>query len=494
MTSNKILFNHYYKLHHDIKRTYVLGRESGDDYQKDFVNAQWVSKIHPLFAMIFSLLSKPVTRHDAIKEISYFLNITDEESSNFLLKFLSSEEPFLIKYKGFESIFPKNIIVDEVDAYPHVQIYSPEEFIYKDVDLKQERFYKAPLGIIFMVNNTCATNCVYCYADKRVKRETIPFEKVVHLIEEAKSLNVNNFSVTGGEFFLYKQWDNLLDTLIRYDYKPDLISTKIPIDEKTILTYKKYGLPLQVSLDTLNENKLINILGVNKKYSENIQKTILLLEKHGIKFQVSTVLTHYNDDIEGLVQMYNFLNRFKKLSRWEIRVGFKSLYSKSNFDTIKIGKDEVDKIEKWINQIKKNSTINILWSPNNDKKYFNSEGGSKNFKGSRCSANYSHMVILPDGQVTICEQLYWNPEFIIGNILENSIRKIWNSPKALALAFPKKENFSDKSICKSCDIFEECMAFPNRCITDILKGYGDENGDFPDPRCSKAPAFINNLT
>lgn len=140
------------------------------------------------------------------------------------------------------------------------------------------------------------------------------------------------------------------------------------------------------------------------------------------------------------------------------------------------------------------TVINILWSPNSDKKYFSSEGGSRSFKGFRCSANYSHMVILPDGKVTICEQLYWNPKFLIGDLLKNSIEDVWNSPKAINLAFPKKEHFSDKSICKGCDIFQECMSFPNRCIADVLKGYGDDNSDFPDPRCNKAPKIINNLT
>lgn len=489
--NNKILFNHYYKLCHDIKRTYILSRGNIVKYPKEFVNTEWISKIHPLFAMLFSLLSEPIKRKDAITEISYFLDVTEEESENILLKFTNSKEPFLIEYKGIKSQFPRNVIVDEVDAYPHFLKYSPEEFTYKDVDLKQERFYKAPLGIIFMINNVCFTDCIYCYVDKQIRRENIAFGKVEKLIKEAKKLNVHSFSITGGEFFLYKQWNSLLDTLIKYNYIPDLISTKVPINENTILTYKKYNIPLQISLDTLDTSKLIDILNIDKKYAENIQKTILLLEKHRVQFQISTVLTSYNDDVSNLEQLHNFLYKFKHLNRWEIRVGFKSLYSKANFDSIKIRNDKVEKIEKWISRIKNNTGINILWSPNNSKKYFNSEGGSRNFIGSRCSANYSHMVVLPDGNVTICEQLYWNPKFLIGNI---KIEDIWNSPKALQLAFPKKEHFRNKSVCKSCNIFKECMSFPNRCITDILKGYGDENWDYPDPRCNKAPAFLNELT
>lgn len=492
---NKIVFNHFYKLRHDIKRTYILGRESvNKEYQADLINSQWISKIHPVFAMIFSLLSEPIDKKDAIREISYFLDIAENEADEIILKFLYSKEPFIIEYEGYQSLFPKNVVVEEAQAYPNLRIYTPEEFIYKDIDMEQERFYKAPLGITYMVNNTCATDCAYCYADKQTKCIVMALEKVVSIIMEAKKVGVDSFSIVGGEFFLHKQWDALLETLIQCNYKPDLISTKVPISEEVILRYKVYDLPLQISLDTLNKKKLQKILCVGDKYSEDIQRTIMLLEKHGIKFQVSTVLTSYNDDIEDLEVLYHFLSGFKKLSRWEIRVGFKSLYSKSDFDAIKIAKSKVEEIEKWVNHTKKNSTINILWSPNSDKKYFSSEGGSRNFKGSRCSANYSHMVVLPDGKVTICEQLYWNPKFLIGDLQKNSIEEVWNSPEAINLAFPKKEHFSDKSICKSCDVFQECMSFPNRCIADVLKGYGNDNSDFPDPRCNKAPKFINSLT
>jgi radical SAM protein with 4Fe4S-binding SPASM domain len=490
----KIQFNHFYKLHHDLKRTYILGRKEINEFQKDFVNIQWISKIHPVFAMIFSLLSEPIEKSEAIKEISYFLDITDTESTELISKFLDSTEPFIIEYKGIKSFFPMNIIVHESNADSCLHIYSPDEFTYKDVELEQERFYKAPLGIVFMVNNTCATDCIYCYADKQTKSSIMPFQKVIDLITESKELNVQSFTIVGGEFFLYEQWDNMLDILVKFNYKPELISTKVPINEEIILKYKKYDLPIQISLDSLDENKLVSILGVGRKYSENIKKTILLLDKHNIKFQISTVLTSYNDDIENLDQLFTFLSKLKNLTRWEIRVGFKSLYSKSQFDTIKIKTEEVKKIDEWVRDKIKISDMYILWSPNDINKYFKTEGGSRNFIGSRCSANYSHMIILPDGQVTICEQLYWNPRFLIGDVRKSTISEIWNSPKALSLAFLQRKDFRDESVCSKCEIFENCMTFPNRCIADILKGYGDENWDFPDPRCNKAPQFIHKLT
>lgn len=485
----KIIFNHFYRLRHDLKRTYILGASTAPHNEGI---PDWISKVHPLFAMVFALLSEPVTIEEGVGRIAYFLEITEEEARTFLSKFLNADEPFGIEYGGVKSMFPKNILISESEAKNESRDYTPEDFAYSEMDLEQERFYTAPLGMVFMVNNTCATECVYCYADKRTRAALLPFEKVEETIEEARRVGVHSFGLVGGEFFLYKEWEKLLEVLIRNEYKPTLISTKIPLTEETIVKFKKYHIPLQFSLDSLEEDTLSKMLQVKPGYGEKMKKTLAAVERHAIRFQISTVLTRYNDSVASLEKMRAFLSPLKHLVRWEIRVGFKSLYSRSGFDDIKIGTQEVEQIARWITEIGKECPIPILWSENKDK-YFKTSGGSRHFPGSRCSANYSHMVLLPDGKVTICEQLYWNERFLIGDIKENGIREIWNSPRALQLAFPKRSDFRPDSVCSNCEIFDQCLTFPNRCIADILKGYGWENADYPDPRCEKAPAFIHPL-
>lgn len=49
------------------------------------------------------------------------------------------------------------------------------------------------------------------------------------------------------------------------------------------------------------------------------------------------------------------------------------------------------------------------------------------------------------------------------------------------------------SPCSTCEIFDSCFSNLNRCWAEILKAYGDENWDYPDPRCAKAPKMKNNL-
>ena len=65
-------------------------------------------------------------------------------------------------------------------------------------------------------------------------------------------------------------------------------------------------------------------------------------------------------------------------------------------------------------------------------------------------SEYLQLFVLPDGKVTICEELYWHPKFIVGNILEQSLNDIWNSEAALNLYYLNQSKISDESPCKTC--------------------------------------------
>ena len=110
---------------------------------------------------------------------------------------------------------------------------------------------------------------------------------------------------------------------------------------------------------------------------------------------------------------------------------------------------------------------------------------------NRCGAG--DLFILPDGKVTVCEQLYWNPRFIVGDVTTESIREVWNSEKAMRLWQLDKERLSSDSPCKECPVMEVCYSERNRCWADVIKAYGEEGWDYPDPRCERAPELKNRL-
>lgn len=480
-------------MRHDIKRTHIWAPDYLNIKYTTSVQAGWISTIHPQLAMILSFFSRPKSKEILEDDLSYFLGITRSQASNIISMLINNTENFGIEYKGIKFFLPKNLIITESEEFASPVEYTPEMFTYEELDFKQIRFYNAPLTAVFMVNNICVTDCIYCYANKQHKAKSLEFSRVEEIMKEAHELGLKQISLDGGEVFLYKNWKELFALLHKYELADNFVSTKMPLSETDIEELKKYNITLQVSLDSLDPIVLQKTLNVNIDYVEKIKRSINLLNKNGIRFQIATVLTRFNANIDYLEELYEFLVQFESLHAWSVRIAFKSLYSKKDFDLIKLNKKDIPVLESWFKKLQQKSQLNIKYDFQTDNKYFKGSKGSSSFEGARCSANYSNIFILPDGNVSICEQLYWNPNYIIGDLKKQNIKEIWSSPKALKLAFPKRSDINPHSVCYSCRIFDECMAFPNRCIADVLKAYGEANSDYPDPRCSKAPKFIYNL-
>lgn len=105
------------------------------------------------------------------------------------------------------------------------------------------------------------------------------------------------------------------------------------------------------------------------------------------------------------------------------------------------------------------------------------------FSRSFCSGLFSSLYILPDGKVTMCEQLYWNKDFIIGDVLSQSLEEIWNSEKANSLFFIKQEAIPEESLCHSCQYFNECRSIRQICYREVIRSNGSSKWYYPDPSC-----------
>lgn len=345
-----------------------------------------------------------------------------------------------------------------------------------------------------MPNNNCFTDCIYCYADTKRRENTLNINEIKEFIEEASTSGIQNILLTGGDIFVYPYWQELLELLIKNGYKPDLLSTKKTLTEGEVASLAKTGIRLQFSLDSVNPDTATSILKTGKNYVENAKKTLRIIDSKIKDYQIATVITDLNGRISELNNLKMFLSTLPNLKRWDIRIAFKSLYSRGNFDHIKASRSQIEMIEKWVDKNKDTVKFDMLWSPDSDITYRKAQKGSRDFEGSLCSANVNNMVILPNGDVTICEQLYWHPDFIIGNVRTNSLKEIWNSEKALSLWSRNQKSINPESSCAKCKLFDDCFGFGNRCYANIMKAYGTGNYDYPDPRCLYAPEFSSDIT
>lgn len=491
------ILNPDYVLKNDVNRVVLFSKNT----MKYGGRQGWLSYLHPVQATVLSHFTHDRSYCENIKLISDYIGKSEELVRGLLAPLIENEQS-LNSYWNKEKIrYPRNLLVSADKVYDYEcglqKLTIGDMQCELPINVSSRRVNRMPLMFTFMLTNRCVTHCKYCYADTRthIKNE-LSTHRILELIKESFELGVQNIDLIGGEIFLHKDWCTILQSLMEYGYEPELISTKYPMTADMIEQLKKLNFTnsIQISLDSVDSEILKELLAVGSHYAEKMLETISLLEESGLNYHVSTVLTKYNASQHSIFQVYEYLKTMPNLQRWDIRFAMDSLYQET-MKELKLSQQETLEISNFIKtKIITDSGLVVHFDDSLlTKEFYLSTKGSGAFKGAKCSALNSHMFILPDGKVTICEQLYWNANFIIGDLNESSITEVWNSPKVEYLLNLKQDQIQSQSSCKVCSQFQSCYDSKNRCWADIIKAYGVDNWDFPDPRCNRAPLMRNNL-
>ena len=487
----KVIFNPYYSLKND-KNRILLANSQNFKIPREKADEGVMSFIHPLYAMFFSYFDGNHTFEETINRISLDFSEDINLIRNIISPFINNQSNVGFEYEGNIFEFPKKILVNAEEYKDFKKCkYNIEDFIItEDFDFKSSRLNTSPSEIRILVNTECATDCIYCYVDRKVKNSCkIPIERIIELIKESKKIGVTSFDIAGTEIFLYKYWSTLVEYLIKNDFYPYL-STKIPIGKKIIDCLVKIGIKdIQFSIDSLIESE-VEI--VNKKdYSKKILNSLKFAEQSGLNVAINVVITKFNSTIIGIDTMLKKINKFSNIGIVTINIGETSAYkTEKEFSNFKVSLSQIKEIEKYYLQNMKSFNFELVLSGYTQKEDFYANYDIKKEKfeqRSLCTAGIRQMCILPDGNVTGCEELYWHPRFLMGNILEHSIEEIWNSEKAKNYNVLSRESFSKESPCKHCAKFEECRMGAGICYSDVISTYGYEQWDFPAAECPKSP-------
>lgn len=495
---NKVyVLNPHYHLRHDIHRV-ALFSSTGTDTD---CSRNWHTFIHPLQAVMLSFFTYDRPLQTTLPLLCDFFCRSKEEMIKWVSDFIDNPTPIYTSSQQGEIYFPKRILIEAEKAGKALRFdrLQANSFVWKKLDLTTKRLYSGPLLLTFMLTNQCVTHCKYCYADTSTQiKSSLTTQRMMELIKEASDLQVQQVNLIGGEIFLHKDWKIILKELVKRGIAPEFISTKMPVTQKLLQDVQETGYQgiVQISLDAIHSEILTASLGVNGNYAKEMLHGLQLLDDSGLNYQISSVLTNYNCQLNVLAELLHELSHLKHIRDWRIIPASNSIYKEYNvFSHLKPTKAQITKV---FNQIRplltQVSFPVILGKEVTDKNYQDTWGGSRCFKGSECSALTTHMFILPDGKVTVCEQLYWHPQFIIGNVTTQSLKEVWHSPQALHLCSLSRQDINKESPCRECRLFEDCFSYQNRCWSDIIKAYGKDCWDFPDPRCCFAPAMKNKLS
>ena len=495
---DKLFLNPGYKLRSDKRRVLLFYKNEGPPLRQDV--SDFIGFLHPLFAILLGLFDGEKSLNKVVEEYTYLTGFKKEFAHSLVSRLVENKSEVKIDLRDQSFLFPKNTLV-RTGKRQEVRHYNPYDFLipHRQLDFKTRRLYD-PLDAMLILNNKCATRCLYCYVDKRKSHLCrIPLPRLKELIREAGELGIRSFNISGGEIFTYTYWRELLKMLVENGFDP-YVTTKYPLPPKDIHYLKEIGIKrINLSLDTLDRGRMREMLKVNDKYYDLILKTLKGFKDKDFEFCIQSLVTSLNQD--SMEALFNYLLEVGKARGIKVRAVKFSLYpgEGGDYQRLRPDKNKLAKIKALLNRLaeKHGDRVQLFfrdWAGR--EQYINPSAEEKQslFENrSQCPGNFSSFVILPDGKVTLCEELYWHPRFIMGDVLTQSIREIWNSEAARSLYHLAADGVSEQSACKTCAQFSGCRRKQGVCWKQVLSAYGEENWDYPDPRCPRAPQPGNEL-
>ncbi len=483
---NIFVLNPDYLLKPDKNRVLISNRTS-DPRVTNFTGF-----VHPIYAILLALFDGEKDLDEVISTAAAILKKKPDIVTNTISPLLENDDELYFDFDERRFSLPSRLLVKKKNGYPFKKL-NPKSFFIpkKDLDFDTWRL-NTPIDALLMINTRCSTDCVYCYADRQKFMDCeIPLERLKELIREASALHMRYINISGGELFLYKHWEELLSELLAYELTP-YISTKCPLDEQTIDKLKDIGLKqIQVSIDSVVPEELIKLLKVKPDYPRKLMTTLKTLDEKGFDIFTNTQVTSINSN--NIPQLLDYLVTLKNIKRINMGAAAFSLYrGESKFKEYKADLEQLEQIKQRVEDLKSQYSGSIDF---NFSGYYTKHDlvekapgeKEKNFsERARCSGNFYSFTILPDGKVTVCEELYWHPKFIIGDLTQQSIEEVWNSPRALELYNISKDMIRAESACKTCEDFDPCHKNKGVCWKEVLYAYGEDNWDYPDPKCPYA--------
>jgi radical SAM protein with 4Fe4S-binding SPASM domain len=461
-----------YVLRRDVDRFILYPK-----YDFESAEGEFVRILHPLDALILALFDGKRDKDQVAKIWSHLAKLDNvAESKKYIHNFLSMP----VK----RNIAIRDLLTEQRSIKVAVD---PKEYYipFNNVNVHDLRC-RIPIRLMYMPTIQCATDCIYCYADKKhinTERD-LSLKRIKEILIESRELGIYSIQFSGGEPFLREGIFAIL-RMIKYLGMKCSLPTKYPLSkpEIRVLFELMEAVNLQISIDAADErviDQMANTIG----YAKKILETLSDLSNSGIEIRTNTVVTPYNSN--QIAKLIKLLANLNNVYRINLTTYSRSLYKERG--DLFLDNKKIEYIKMYINDIKAKY----------DNIEFNLSGAFANrtdeitrdnqpfYERPLCTAGLWGFAILPDGKVTVCEELYWNPKYIIGDLKRQNVLGMWSSEKAKNVRSKIRSEYKG-SPCNDCPDFEECINGLGRCIRDVIKAYGQENDYYPDPKCPRAP-------
>lgn len=333
-----------------------------------------------------------------------------------------------------------------------------------------------PLGVNIALTNRCVTNCRYCYAERNRCRE-MSLSELRTVFDELFANDIYLVDITGGDLFARGDALDVLDEMVKRQFV-FFISTKSFISQEVAERLSSMGIgkpalpphlirPLQFSVDSADHTIAAHLVR-RPNYLEKIVESVRNVIRAGCSPRVKAVLTSRNANAaEGVVDLFSHLGvcdfQFVQYGRSFFR----------HDDSLFLTLEQKQLLLATTNKLKSRFP-HIDLSIQED----TSLGGVRCATWDQwrqravCSGGRTNMVVKPNGDVTLCDQMPHQREYVMGNVLTDGVLNVWNSPLIRSFNNPSRASFLGAA-CFSCSEFDACHDDrQGYCYRDALFAYG----------------------
>lgn len=304
--------------------------------------------------------------------------------------------------------------------------------------------YPPPSYVLWDCTRRCNLSCLHCGAAKEHYDNELTTAQMKTLIEELAHLRVHTFAVTGGEPLLRRDLIELLTHASRLGMKTGVATNGFVLDLNKARELKDAGVSsIQISLD--GDKNTHNHIRQNPLAYERALQALRNCRAAGIRMiTVSSVISSLN--LDKLDQLKQILVQ-EGIDLWKI-IPLMPIGRAEKTD-LQIESEALEHLLAFIERSRSDIPIligeNLTYLGKDEVRYRN--------KVTYCPVGLSACCIGVDGKIRGCPEMPDDPQFLEGNILQQSFDDIWQNGFT---AYRNQTLLEHDPLCNICSLWKKC--------------------------------------
>ena len=274
---------------------------------------------------------------------------------------------------------------------------------------------KEPSTVTFLPTLYCSRRCLYCNVKTSLQPEddAIPLKRLERVFGELRELGVEVVRMSGGDPFARKDFFDVIEVAIEEDLVPDL-PAKLGLSYYEVLRLQNLGVrSVQVDLDSADPTIADRMAGL-KGYHARVFRVLDSLRRTGLSIRIRTVLTPLNAPTVG--RLLDFLASVGNVESVTLTACEGSRVCPRQ--ELALSRSDREMVEE---QVRDRASLYPQMKVVLDL----SKGPELPPTMEDIAEDERRFVILPDGRVTVCEEHYDHPAFLIGDLRRQSVAELW---------------------------------------------------------------------